>query len=125
MPFDRARTVFVLGQVHRRRREKGYARAALTEALATFEELGTPIWADRARAELARIPLRRAASSDVDSLTATEEQIARMVADGLTNREIADRVFLSPKTVEVNLTRIYRKLGVRSRAALASRLAGA
>jgi DNA-binding NarL/FixJ family response regulator len=47
-----------------------------------------------------------------------------MVADGLTNREIADRVFLSPKTVEVNLTRIYRKLGVRSRAALAGRFAG-
>jgi DNA-binding CsgD family transcriptional regulator/KaiC/GvpD/RAD55 family RecA-like ATPase len=124
MPFERARTVFVLGQVHRRRREKGYARAALTEALATFEDLATPVWADRARAELARIPLRRAASSDVDSLTATEERIARMVADGLTNREIADRVFLSPKTVEVNLTRIYRKLGVRSRAALAGRFAG-
>jgi DNA-binding CsgD family transcriptional regulator len=124
MPFERARTVLVLGQVHRRRREKGYARTALTEALATFEELATPVWAERARAELARIPLRRAASSDVDSLTATEERIARMVADGLTNREIADRVFLSPKTVEVNLTRIYRKLGVRSRAALASRFAG-
>ena len=77
------------------------------------------MWADRARAELARIPHRVAATG----LTPTEERIARLAVTGLTNREIADRTFLSPKTVEVNLTRIYRKLGVRSRAVLASRLA--
>ena len=119
MPFERARTLFVMGQLHRRRREKRLARHAMTEALATFERLETPVWAERARAELARIPERRTATG----LTPTEETIARLAVEGLTNREIADRAFLSPKTVEVNLTRIYRKLGVRSRTTLASRLA--
>jgi DNA-binding CsgD family transcriptional regulator len=117
--FERARTLFVVGQIRRRRREKRIARQALDEALRTFEDLGVPVWADRARAELARIPHRRAA----EGLSPTEESIARLAGEGLTNREIADRVFLSPKTVEVNLTRIYRKLGVRSRAALARRFA--
>jgi DNA-binding CsgD family transcriptional regulator len=119
MPFERARTAFALGQIHRRRKEKGLARRVLHEALAAFEKLGTPVWAERARAELARIPTRQAATG----LTPTEERIARLAIEGLTNREIADRTFLSPKTVEVNLTRVYRKLGVRSRAVLASRLA--
>jgi DNA-binding CsgD family transcriptional regulator len=83
-----------------------------------FEELRTPTWADQAHAELARIP-----DHPTDGvLTPTEERIALLAAEGLTNREIAERCFLSPKTVEVNLTRIYRKLGVR-RAALAQRLA--
>jgi DNA-binding CsgD family transcriptional regulator len=118
MPFERARTVFVLGQIRRRRKEKGLARDALQEALTAFEELDARVWADRARAELARIPLRRTAPG----LTPTEERIARLAVEGLTNREIAARMFLSPKTVEVNLTRVYRKLGVRSRAVLASRL---
>lgn len=120
MPFERARTVFAVGQIRRRRKEKGLARQALGQALAAFEEMGTPVWASRTRAELARIPLRHAATV----LTPTEERIARLAVDGLTNREIADRTFLSPKTVEVNLTRVYRKLGIRSRAVLASRLAG-
>jgi len=119
MPFERARTLFVKGQIHRRRRQKRLAREALNEALAAFEDLGTPVWAERARAELARIPGRRGSIG----LTPTEETIARMAASGLTNREIADRAFLSPKTVEVNLTRVYRKLGVRSRAALGDRFA--
>ena len=83
------------------------------------EDLGTPVWAHRAQAELARVSQRLAATE----LTPTEERIARLAAEGLTNREIADRIFLSSKTVEVNLTRIYRKLGVRSRALLASRFA--
>jgi DNA-binding CsgD family transcriptional regulator len=118
MPFERARTVFALGQIRRRRKEKGLARAALQDALTAFEELDARVWAERTRAELARIPLRRAATG----LTPTEERIARLAVEGLTNREIAARMFLSPKTVEVNLTRVYRKLGVRSRAVLASRL---
>jgi DNA-binding CsgD family transcriptional regulator len=118
MPFERARTLFVMGQTHRRRKEKRLAREALSEALQTFEDLETPVWAERARVELARIPKRLAGTG----LTPTEAAIARLAVEGLTNREIADRTFLSPKTVEVNLTRIYRKLGVRSRVALASRL---
>jgi DNA-binding CsgD family transcriptional regulator len=119
MRFERSRTVFALGQIRRRRKEKQLAREALNEALTTFENLQTPVWADRARAELARIPQQRGS----EGLSPTEETIARLAAEGLTNREIADRTFLSPKTVEVNLTRIYRKLGVRSRAVLAGRFA--
>jgi DNA-binding CsgD family transcriptional regulator len=117
MPFEHAKAEFVLGQVHRRRKEKRLARIALTRALTMFEDLAAPVWAERARTELARIPQRQA----VTGLTPTEETIARLAATGLSNREIADRAFLSPKTVEVNLTRVYRKLGVRSRAALAGR----
>jgi DNA-binding NarL/FixJ family response regulator len=119
MPFEHARTVFVLGQIRRRRKEKRLAREALTTALDAFDELHASVWAERSRAELARIPQRLAPTG----LTATERTIASLAADGLTNREIADRMFLSPKTVEVNLTRVYRKLGVRSRATLANRLA--
>jgi len=119
-PFERARTLLVTGQIRRRRKEKRPARDALRAALAMFEELATPIWAEHARAELARIPERGKGTE----LTPTEERIARLAADGLTNKEIADRSFLSPKTVEVNLTRVYRKLGVRSRTALAGRFAG-
>jgi DNA-binding CsgD family transcriptional regulator/DNA polymerase III delta prime subunit len=118
-PFERARTLLVTGQIHRRRREKRQARDALRAALAAFEELATPIWAQRSRAELARIPERGSGTE----LTPTEERIAQLAAGGLTNKEIADRTFLSPKTVEVNLTRVYRKLGVRSRTALAGRFA--
>jgi DNA-binding CsgD family transcriptional regulator len=116
--FERARTLLLLGQLRRRRREKRPAREALTEALDIFENVGTPIWAERVRIELARIPDHRTSAG----LTPTEERVARLAAEGLTNQEIAERAFLSLKTVEVNLTRVYRKLGVR-RAALAQRLA--
>jgi DNA-binding CsgD family transcriptional regulator len=118
MPFERARTLLVLGQLRRRRREKRPARAALVDACAAFDAMETPEWAERARVELARIPDH---ASD-GGLTPTEERVARLAAEGLTNREIAERAFLSLKTVEVNLTRVYRKLGVR-RATLASALA--
>jgi DNA-binding CsgD family transcriptional regulator len=128
LPFERGRTLLVLGQLHRRRKEKRLAMAALDEALATFTELRAAAWAARTEAELARIPGRRSVAASghpaADSLTATEEMIARLAAGGLSNREIADRLFLSTKTVEVNLTRVYRKLGVRSRSALAARYAG-
>jgi DNA-binding CsgD family transcriptional regulator/KaiC/GvpD/RAD55 family RecA-like ATPase len=117
-PFERARALLVKGQLHRRRKEKLVARGLLQEALDAFEALETPTWAERARSELARISGRRSTTA----LTPTEETVARLAASGLTNREIADRAFLSPKTVEVNLTRVYRKLDVRSRAALRDRL---
>ena len=118
MPFERARTDLLLGQLRRRRREKGPARDALRGALSVFEDLHASIWAARARDELARIP----GHATDRILTPTEERVARLAAEGLTNREIAERTFVSLKTVEVNLTRVYRKLGVR-RAALAGRLA--
>jgi DNA-binding CsgD family transcriptional regulator len=114
MPFERARTSLLLGQIHRRRKEKRLARQALTEALEAFETLGAPVWAERARAELARIPVRQAPTR----LSPTEERIAALAAAGLTNREIAERTFVSPKTVEANLARAYRKLGIRTRAEL-------
>lgn len=117
-PFERARSLLVLGQLRRRRREKRLAREALVQALEAFEALPAPDWVGRVRDELTRVPEHRSDSE----LTATEERVARLAAEGLTNSEIAERAFLSPKTVEVNLTRVYRKLGVR-RAALAARLA--
>ena len=82
---------------------------------ALFEELGAPLWAERVCEELRRIGGRTPAS---DELTATERQIATKVAEGLTNREVASTLFVSPKTVESTLTRVYRKLGVRSRTEL-------
>jgi DNA-binding CsgD family transcriptional regulator len=114
MPLERARTLLALGQVQRRRNERRAARATFEEALATFERLGVVPWVARAQAEIARVPIRRASAG----LTPTEERIAHLVATGLTNREVADRAFISPKTVEANLARIYDKLGVHSRAEL-------
>jgi len=114
MPLERARTLLALGQVHRRRNERRAARAAFEESLATFERLGVAPWVARVRAEVARVPVRRTSAD----LTPTEERIAQLVASGLTNREVADRAFISHKTVEANLARIYDKLGVHSRAEL-------
>ena len=86
-------------------------------ALQICKNLGARVWADQVRAELARVPDHRPASE----LTATEERVARLAAQGLTNQQIAERAFVSPKTVEVNLTRVYRKLGVEHRNAAVSR----
>ena len=119
MPFERARTLLAMGQVLRRRREKSAARAMLSEALAEFERLGAPQWAHRASAELARVPVRRSSPT----LSATEQQIAQLAAAGLTNRQIAERAFVSVKTVEANIARIYRKLDIRSRAELGRAMA--
>ena len=114
MPFERGRTLLALGQVLRRRKERRAARSAFEEALATFAMLGVQSWADRARSEMARVPLRRASSG----LTPTEERIAELAGLGLTNKEVARRAFVSVKTVEANLARAYGKLGVNSRAEL-------
>lgn len=110
--FERARTLLCLGVVQRRARHQRAARESLDDALRSFDAVGAVRWADRARAELRRIAGR--ASSPL-ALTPTEEQIAVLVADGLTNNEVASSMFISVKTVEANLTRIYRKLGVSSR----------
>ncbi|MGE2719174.1 AAA family ATPase [Mycolicibacterium celeriflavum] len=114
MPFERARTQLLLGQLQARLGEED-AAATLNEALAAFEALGTPVWADRARA--AREELRAAASAPA-VLTAAERRIAELAATGLTNRDVAGELFLSAKTVEATLARVYRKLGIRSRAEL-------
>ena len=118
MPFERARTLLAYGQVLRRAKQKRRARAVLEEAIALFERLGAQPWAARAHEELRRTAAR-AAPAD---LSATELKIARLAADGLTNQAIAAEVFVSRKTVEANLGRAYRKLGIRSRAQLAKAL---
>ena len=119
MPFERGRTLLAYGQILRRRNERRRARAMLTDAASVFEGLGATSWADRARVELRRIPFRRESAD----LTSTEEHIARLAAAGLTNREIAGQAFISMKTVEANLSRVYAKLSVRSRAQLVRALA--
>ena len=119
MPFERARTLLATGRVRHRRKEKRLAGDALAEALRLFEELGSPLWAEQARTELARAGPRRRES---DELNETERRVAELAAQGLSNQEIAQHAFLSVKTVEANLTRVYRKLGIRSRAGLARRL---
>ena len=120
-PFERGRTLLVRGTLQRRNRKKRPARESLTQALAMFDELGARLWSERAQAELRRIGGRAPASPGV--LTPTEERVAALVAAGRTYREVADALFISPKTVQWNLSKIYRKLGVRSRAELAAKLA--
>jgi DNA-binding CsgD family transcriptional regulator len=122
VPFERARTLLALGVQRRRVKHRAEARHALEAALAIFEELGAPVWTERTRRELSRIPGRRA--SDRDELTEAEQRIAALVAEGRSNKEVAAALFVTVKTVEAALTRIYRKLGVRSRAELAHHFAG-
>jgi DNA-binding CsgD family transcriptional regulator len=119
-PFEHGRTLLVLGSVRRRARQKRAAREALEQALGIFDELGASLWAQRARDELGRISGRRPGSGE---LTATEQRVASLAAQGLANKEIASTLYMSVHTVEAHLSRTYRKLGVRSRAALAGRLA--
>nr|WP_238362208.1 helix-turn-helix transcriptional regulator [Actinopolymorpha pittospori] len=107
--------------VHRRTRRKREAREALEAAAAEFAALGATAFAERAREELARVGGRPPAPSH---LTATEDRVARLAAQGRTNRAIADALFLSPKTVEANLARVYRKLGIASRAELGAAMVG-
>jgi DNA-binding CsgD family transcriptional regulator len=122
IPLERARTLLVLGSTRRRARMKRAARDALEQALAIFDELGAAIWAESARAELARVGGRRAASG---GLTPGERRIAELVSEGKTNKEVAAALVVAERTVESALTQVYRKLGVRSRTELARRLAGA
>jgi DNA-binding NarL/FixJ family response regulator len=84
-----------------------------------FEELGTPLWLEKAREELARIGGR---APSRDELTPNELRIARLVGEGKTNKEVAAALFVSDRTVESALTKIYRKLEVRSRTELARKL---
>ena len=118
MPFERARTQLLLGQLLRRQRHKHLAATTLREALTTFDELGASLWVGRVAAELTRTGASRATASE---LTPAELRVARLTASGMSNRAIASALFISPKTVEHNLSRVYRKLGIRTRAELAGR----
>jgi DNA-binding CsgD family transcriptional regulator len=118
-PFQHARTLLALGATQRRAKQRGAARLTLEQALAIFERLGAPLWAEQARTELRRIGGR---ASSRGELTEAERRIVALVAEGRTNREVAARLFVTEHTVEGALTRAYRKLGVRSRSELAHRL---
>ena len=113
--------MLVAGQLERRRRKKRVASEHLRNAAAEFEEMGARLWAERAKAELRRVGLRRSAP---DELTESERRVAELAASGLKNREVAAQLFLSPKTVEATLARVYRKLEIHSRAELGARLGG-
>jgi len=117
-PYERARTLLAKGMIERRAKQKRSARASLQAAAVIFDELGAARWAERARGELQRIGGRTRPSG----LTETEQRIAGLVADGKSNREIAQAMFLSVKTVEANLSRIYATVGVASRTELARTL---
>jgi len=118
-PFERARTLLALGVVLRRGKQKRAARQTLAQALALFDGLGARLWSAKTTAELARIGGRAAGTG---ALTPTERRVAELVAEGRTNREVADLLFLSAKTVAAHLTSAYAKLGVRSRTELAHSL---
>jgi DNA-binding CsgD family transcriptional regulator len=125
-PFELGRTELCHGERLRRARRVREARERLRAALERFEGIGAAPWAARARAELraaggaasqARMPATR-------ELTPQELEVALAVARGATNREVAAALYVSPKTVEVHLSRVFRKLGVRSRTELATHIAG-
>jgi DNA-binding CsgD family transcriptional regulator len=118
-PFGRARAQLALGTLRRRDRQKRPAREAIHEAVDGFEAVGAVGWAVKARAELGSVGGR----TRQEGLTAAELRVAALVAEGRTNREVAAALFLGERTVASHLTRIYAKLGVRSRTELARRLA--
>jgi DNA-binding CsgD family transcriptional regulator len=115
MPLERARTLLALGLVQRRKGERRRARETLEQAHAIFAERGATLWAKGASGELRGLGGRPTTG---DELTPAETRVAELAASGLTNREVAAALFISPKTVEANLARIYRKLGIHSRAEL-------
>jgi DNA-binding CsgD family transcriptional regulator len=119
IPLEVARTRLAYGSVLRRSRQKAAARQALEAAYDQFDGLGARAWAAQAEAELARVGGRPPSSGE---LTPTERRVAELVAQGLQTKQVAGRLFVSPKTVEGHLTRIYGKLGVGSRTELARRL---
>jgi DNA-binding CsgD family transcriptional regulator len=118
LPAERARTLLALGAARRRAKRKRTAREALEESLLVFTSVGATLWAEAARGELGRIGGRAAGHGD---LTPSERRVAALVAEGRTNREAAGELFLSERTVEGHLSRVYAKLGIRSRAELARR----
>jgi DNA-binding NarL/FixJ family response regulator len=121
-PFDRARSLLVTGDALRRRGERRRAADRFAAAKAIFERLDAALWRERAEQELARARPRPRSDR---RLTTAEQRVATLVAAGRTNREVAAELFTTVGTVEVHLTRIYRKLGLRSRTELARRVADA
>jgi DNA-binding CsgD family transcriptional regulator len=118
---DRARTELAFGEFLRRSRRRVDAREHLRAALETFEDVGAARWAARARHELrasGETSLRRDSSTSVD-LTPQERHVAELVRQGLSNRDVAAQLFLSPRTVDFHLRNVFAKAGVSSRGELA------
>ncbi len=121
-PFERARTLLVAGAILRRAGRRRDAAGRLSEARSAFASLRNPLWLARVDAEEERLGGRRRSNGE---LTPTEARVAALAGEGLRNAEIAARLYVTPKTVEGTLSRVYRKLGVRSRTELAHRLSQA
>jgi DNA-binding CsgD family transcriptional regulator len=117
-PFERARTLLVAGLILRRLGRRRDARRSLERARTSFASLRSPLWLAKVEAEMRRLGGRLAADG---ALTPTEQRVADLAARGLRNAEIAAELYVTPKTVEATLSRVYRKLGIRSRAELAGR----
>jgi DNA-binding CsgD family transcriptional regulator len=120
--IELGRTCLALGSVQRRAKRKAAAHASLLRAASVFEAMPAPLWAAKARDELARLGLARA---DRFELTEAERRVAEMVASGHSNREVARELFMAVRTVEAHLSRTYRKLGIRGRTQLARALLAA
>jgi DNA-binding CsgD family transcriptional regulator len=118
-PFGKARALLALGTIRRRALQKRQARDSIEAAVEAFDSIGAAGWAQRARNELGRIGGR----SREKGLSAAELRVARLVADGRTNREVAAALFLDERTVASHLTHIYAKLGFRSRTELTRHVA--
>jgi DNA-binding CsgD family transcriptional regulator len=116
--FDEARTILTRGMVERRAKRWAEARASLELAQKRFEQFGAQLWTERAREELSRVSGRKRSGT---RLTATERRVAERVAEGASNKQVAAALFVSVRAVEATLTRVYSKLGVRSRTELARR----
>ena len=119
-PFDHARTLLIAGEINRRARHKKLAGDHLTESLAIFRRLGSPLWEARAREELQRIGVSTATGPVDTQLTPAEWRVAQLVAAGLSNARVAEQLFMGQRTVESHLSHIFRKLGVRSRTEMSS-----
>ena len=123
-PFEEARTRLLYAEFLRRDRQRAAARLQLLEALRLFDALGARPWSARTRQELRATGGSVESTAGIETLTPQERAVAESVADGHSNREVAEALFLSPRTVEYHLGNVYRKLGVHGRAGLARRLAG-
>jgi DNA-binding CsgD family transcriptional regulator len=122
-PFEYARTLLLYGERLRRERRRLDARAHIRQSLDAFQEMGATAWARRAQAELSATGdrARRRVDATRDELTSQELVVARLVAQGLRNKEVAAQLFLSTNTIETHLRHVYRKLGIRSRTELAAK----
>jgi DNA-binding CsgD family transcriptional regulator len=120
-PFEQARTHLAYGEFLRRSRRRVDAREQLRAALHTFDDLGAAPWAQRAEQELrasGETARKRDASTSI-ALTAQETQVATFIAEGLSNREVAAKLFLSPRTIDFHLRNVFAKTGITSRGELA------